>query len=364
MASTRCRNGKWTALYRDRAGDQKSAGTYGTKKIAQAKANAAEALEASGQDAKLVLGSPEMLPTLTRRGHVTVEGYGPEWLAGHRLEDTSRESYGFMLKHIYSGLGSVPVHDLDAPKVRSFIRALEGKMSGATVGHVLTVLRELCQTAVQDGILGRDPTQGIKIADRRAREMRILMPDEYRRVLAGIEPHYSLLVRTLISTGLRWGEAIALRPDDVIQRTDGRWIIRVRRTIAEVGGRQTERPYGKTARSMRDVTINDDLARDLTSAVRSNGHIFTAARGGRLQRSNFRRVWIKALGKAGVQGVRVHDLRHTSASWAVSNGADLVTVRDRLGHTSIKTTSRYLHVMPGKRDSALDALERAMAAAS
>lgn len=85
MASTRCRNGKWTALYRDRAGDQKSAGTYGTEKLAQAKANAAEALEASGQNAKLVLNGPELLLAPARRGHVTIAGYGPEWLAGHRL---------------------------------------------------------------------------------------------------------------------------------------------------------------------------------------------------------------------------------------------------------------------------------------
>jgi integrase len=360
MASTRCRNGKWTALYRDRAGDQKSAGTYGTKKIAQAKANAAEALEASGQDAKLVLGSPEMLPTLTRRGHVTVEGYGPDWLAGHRLEDTSRESYGFMLKHIYSGLGSVPVRDLDAPKVRSFIRALEGKMSGATVGHVMTVLRELCKTAVEDRILIKDPTEGIKIADRRAREMTILTPAEYWRVLAAIEPGYQLLVRTLISTGLRWGECIALRPDDIIQDGD-RWSIKVRRTIAEVGGKQSERDYGKTAKAMRSITIDADLASELTACPQ--GHIFTAARGGRLQRSNFRRVWIKALDQAGVKGVRVHDLRHTHASWLVNNGADLVSVRDRLGHTDIKTTSRYLHAIPRQRDGNLDALGRALAAA-
>jgi site-specific recombinase XerD len=49
-------------------------------------------------------------------------------------------------------------------------------------------------------------------------------------------------------------------------------------------------------------------------------------------------------------------------STSFNNGADLVSVRDRLGHTDLKTTSRYLHVVPGERDKALDALERAMAA--
>lgn len=362
MASVRCRNGKWTALYRDRAGDQKSAGTYGTKKIAQAKANAAEALEASGQDAKLILGSPEIIPTTSRRGQVTVEGYGPGWLAGHGLKETSTESYAYMLKHVYAGLGTVPLRDLNALKVETFIRHLEGQMSGATVGHVMTVLRELCKTAVRHGILAKDPTEGIKITGCRAREMTILSPAEYRRVLAAIEPGYQLLVRTLVSTGLRWGECIALRPDDITQDGGGQWSIRVRRTIAEVGGRQSERDYGKTARAMRSITIDADLAAELT-AQNHAVHIFTAARGGRLQRSNFRRVWIKALDQAGVKGVRVHDLRHTHASWLVNNGANLVSVRDRLGHTDIKTTSRYLHAIPGQRDGNLDALDRALAAA-
>lgn len=116
-----------------------------------------------------------------------------------------------------------------------------------------------------------------------------------------------------------------------------------RRTVArrEVGGRQTERDYGKTVRSMRSVSITDDLASDLGSA-KGNGHIFTATRGGKLARSNFRRIWLAACAEAGVKGVRVHDLRHTHASWLVNNCADLIAVRDRLGHSDLKTTSRYL----------------------
>src|SRR6185437_8548323 len=217
------------------------------------------------------------------------------------------------------------------------------------------------KTAIADKILTSDPTSNVKIADRRAREMRILSKDEYKRMMAVIDPVFSLLLRTLVSTGLRWGECIALKSDDVIQRTDGKWVIKVRRTIAEVNGQQYERNYGKTARAMRDVTIDAELA-SLLTAKGSGARIFTAHRGGMLSRSNFRRTWVKALADAGVSGVRVHDCRHTHASWLVNNGADLLTVRDRLGHTDLKTTSRYLHTMESETDAALDALERAMAA--
>ena len=132
----------------------------------------------------------------------------------------------------------------------------------------------MCQTAVQDELLDRDPTTGIKVRDQRAREMTILTPAEARRVLAAIDAHFQLLVRTLLDTGLRWGECIALRADDIVRGDDGVWAIRVRRTIAEVNGRQTERPYGKTSATMRDVEIEDDLADELRSAAEGNGHVF------------------------------------------------------------------------------------------
>ena len=183
MASARERNGRWTALYRDASGAQRSAGTHHTQKAALKAAIAAEAIEATGRDAKRALAGPTHLYADERRGHVTVNGYAPGWLAGHRLEETSRDSYGFMIKHIIKGLGDVPVRDLDGPRVREFVRALEASgMSGATAGHVLTVLREMCRTAVADGLLDRDPSAGVKVANRRAREMTILSP-------AAVPPH-------------------------------------------------------------------------------------------------------------------------------------------------------------------------------
>jgi len=367
MASVQQRGDKFTARYRDRSGKQCSAGTYDSRKKAQAQADAAEAIEKSGRDAHMVMAEPEMLLPSAKKGHVTIAGYGPQYLSRADIRDTTRESYGCMLLHVYRGLGTVPVKDLNGGMVRDFINGLEGTMSPATRGSVLTVLRALCLMARQDGILDHDPTAGIRVKDQRAREMTILTAAESRRILAAIQPRYTLLVRTMLDTGLRWGEAIALRPDDIVE-SEGIWAIRVRRTIAEVGGKQTERNYGKTSTSMRDVEIEAELAADLIGDVAHNGHIFTAARGGRLQKSNFRRIWLMACKAAGVKGVRVHDLRHTHASWLVNADWDesptavLIKVGKRLGHTDIKTTSRYLHVVQGNRGSVLDALRRAKAA--
>jgi integrase len=81
---------------------------------------------------------------------------------------------------------------------------------------------------------------------------------------------------------------------------------------------------------------------------------------GHISRDWFRvQVWVPALKRAGITfHVRPHDLRHAHASWLLAGGADLQTVKDRLGHGSISTTEKYLHTLPDADDSALDAFDR------
>jgi len=70
-------------------------------------------------------------------------------------------------------------------------------------------------------------------------------------------------------------------------------------------------------------------------------------------------IWKPAVTAAGLDfNVRVHDLRHAHASWLLAGGADIQTVKERLGHGSLRTTEKYLHTLPDTDDTALDALRR------
>jgi hypothetical protein len=150
MASVRIRNGRAIGLYRTRDGKQRSAGTYKTERDALNAAIAAEEMERRGRDGSAILetSKQEVVYPARKRGQLTVAGYAQTWLDGYalekELEPTSRESYGFMLKHIVRGLGTVILADLDKARVKAFFAGLQRQgMSAATRGHVLTVLRAL-----------------------------------------------------------------------------------------------------------------------------------------------------------------------------------------------------------------------------
>jgi len=121
MAGVRDRNGRYLGYYKVN-GKQKTAGTFDTYD---------EALHA----AKLAEASRPVKDTAVRpatvRGKLTVAGYMPVFLAGHKLREISRESYTMRAKHVIDHLGSIPLEDLKPADVRTFARKLELR-SGAS----------------------------------------------------------------------------------------------------------------------------------------------------------------------------------------------------------------------------------------
>lgn len=84
--------------------------------------------------------------------------------------------------------------------------------------------------------------------------------------------------------------------------------------------------------------------------------VFYRADGGKTKPIDHR--FRRAIRAAGIADFHIHDLRHTFASWLVSEGVDLIKVRDLLGHTSISMTERYAHLMPNRLEAAVSVLDR------
>jgi integrase len=212
-------------------------------------------------------------------------------------------------------------------------------LSDATVSATLDLAR---------GILGKEACADVKFRIKDRRERMPVTRKQAEDIEAAIHPRYKLLVRTAFATGCRWGELIAIRGTDVEQRGTG-YVLKVRRTVIEVNGERSERPYGKSAKAKRDITIPESLAHDLMAFGAEL--CFLNARRGFLRRNSFRsEYWLRAVRKGGIPGFRVHDMRHSAISWWANSGIPLADVRDRAGHSSISVTNTYIHVMPSDAD--------------
>jgi integrase len=185
-------------------------------------------------------------------------------------------------------------------------------------------------------------------------DMRILTPDEFSVLIKGIHEHYRPLVRFLFGTGCRWGEAVALEVGDVRLPN-----VTIRR--AEKYSPGEYRVAGpKTKRGRRTIALPVEIQADLKSLTEgreSDALVFTAPEGGRVRHRTFwDRYWREAAEKVPAPRPRIHDLRHSHASWLLGRGVPIHVVQARLGHESIKTTvDTYSHLLPDAQKMAADA---------
>lgn len=175
------------------------------------------------------------------------------------------------------------------------------------------------------------------------------------------------MILFLAYTGLRLGEALALRVSDLDLRHMRVSVSRTL-TVARDSKREVEgSPKSGRARRVPVPMFLKDGLRALVRGRAGSDYLFRSPRGGRWSETNWRnRVWRPALSAAGldrVDGLTPHSLRHTYASLAIANGADVKTLQNAMGHSSAAMTlDIYADLWPDRLDDVTSAIERAHAA--
>ncbi len=165
--------------------------------------------------------------------------------------------------------------------------------------------------------------------------------------------------------GLRWSEVAGLR----VGRIDfNRKTIEIAETCAEVSGKVVFAPV-KTRSSRRTLNVPPFVLNMLDEHLKTRGRpgtdelVFVAPEGGPLRRSTFRtRFFDPAVNRAELDGLTFHGLRHTAAGLLIEAGAHIETIKQRLGHSSIRVTSDvYGSVLPSVDEGVTTALEQRFA---
>jgi integrase len=214
--------------------------------------------------------------------------------------------------------------------------------------------------AVEAGYLPRNPAAIKGAGIERAAEMRHLSIPQLTALADAVPARYRALILVAGFGGLRWAELVGLRRRHVDLAGARLYVVE---QAAEVAGKFiTGRP--KTEAGRRVVTLPTLAVTALAghleryAAPGPDGLVFLSARGKHLARSSFRRlVWLPAMRRVCLDGLRVHDLRHTAATLAAATGATTKELMERMGHTSPRVALRYQHVMADRQAALAAALD-------
>lgn len=319
---------------------------------------------------------------IPRGGQVTLNAFLDGWWPHYErsLKDTSAHSEGARIRnHIRPLLGEYVLDDLDSLVILQWLadlsdgygpwvgRGARKALAPKTVHNCHGLLHTILDAAVGARRIGINPCGATSksLPAREHKEMRFLTDPEIARLIAAMPEHWRPLVLLLVATGLRWGEAIGLK----VKRVDllaARPQLRVEEQLQERPGHGSDVYFSspKSVRSRRTVSFTTKVALALTALVAGKDGdevVFTTATGLMIRTRNFRRIWTKACERAGLAGLRVHDLRHTHAAMLISANRPLSAISRRLGHSSIAVTDAlYGHLREEVDDGILAAIEVAL----
>jgi integrase len=328
-----------------------------TMRAAHAKATALRERHARGEN---ISDKARTLSQLLDDWIATLERQG-------KAENTLLAYRNIIKNHLKPKMGATPVPKLRARDIQKVFNELADQFASSTMQSYKSVLVSALDMAIEQDERTDNPAARIRIPKQKRTPGRSLSPDEVRAVRQALGGHrYGLAVELALTAGLRRGEISGLRWEDFdeqlgtlliqrqIQREHKQWV-----AIAPKDNSERMLSLGpKMAAALRQHRWAQAEERDAMGWPDS-GYIFVSVRNGGVCPPGTIYNAFKAIAKAaGTAPATLHHCRHTAASKLLSEGEDLATVAEVLGHASASVTAKvYSHALPHKVAGASRRLE-------
>ena len=287
-----------------------------------------------------------------------------EWLT-HHIDSLSGVTEGTIKRYrsiaaniAERKIGQLPINEVEEKHIVAWVREREREgRKGKTIRNEHAVISAALARAAKEGKVRINVAKGVKIADSVREEMTILLPAEFQILTSRIPstmPVERALVRFLYGTGARFSEATAIRVSDH-RKAETPPTVSIVRAWKYTGGKP-ELGVPKTRMGRRTISLGAEVHRDLLElgkGKRSGDRMFSYD-GEPVTHQRFWELWRGWIDDKGHEGSpplgkspRIHDLRHSHASWMIGRGVNMLDLQHRLGHESIQTTAgTYGHMMP------------------
>jgi len=301
------------------------------------------------------------------------------WLkdyASMNTTDRTQESYYSIVEtHLIPALGRIPLTDLQAQHVQSYYSSKladgradgKGGLSARSVVYHHRILSKALDYAVKMGLVVRNVDNVVQPPRVARATMRTLSLEEVTRFLeAAQDTDYYVYFSTLLYTGLRRGELLALRWRNLDLEAGTLTVVE---TAYRLGNGDYIIKEPKTPQSRRTVTLPPSLVElfkayladqellriQLGVSLNADDFVFIRPDGSPINPNAVTLAFRRIIKKAGLKALRIHDLRHTHASLMLKAGINPKVVSERLGHANIGITlDIYSHVLPGLQEAAAE----------
>jgi integrase len=257
-----------------------------------------------------------------------------------------RSSDAVSIKHLNEFFGAIELSKLTQEMIESYIAYRRRQKiqdrgcfpAPASINRELSCLRTLLTKAVEWGKLKANPCAKVRKLKENNQRARFLTKPEIERLLSVCQGKLRLAISILINTGMRKGELLGLK-----------WVdLDFDRSLITLLNTKNGKP--------RHIPMNDVVKQAFLQIRLKKGISSLVFPGSKGKMWDFRTSFEIARKKAGLSDVRLHDLRHTFASHLCMSGADLMTVKELLGHSTLVMTQRYSHLTDRHKAQAVQKL--------
>ena len=268
--------------------------------------------------------------------------FSKEYLEWAKANKRSWDRDEIMIKNLMPTFGHLRLADTTPRLVETYKTKRATQVSKSTVNREVALLKRISNLAVEWNIIELNPIAKVKMFKEPPPQSFFLTQEEAERLVEVCRPPFRWIVITALHTGMRRNEILFLKWEHVDL---------VRRKIHVLVTKNGE---------PRIVDMDDTVFNMLNSIPRKSEYIFAQENG--KPYADIKRPWSRAKERAGIS-CRFHDLRHTFASHLVMQGVDLLTVKELLGHKSLKMVERYAHLSDEHRRNAVQLLDNALTGA-
>jgi integrase len=305
----------------------------------------------------------------------TVKQYLEYWLEDvhkAKLRLGSYDAYRTILnRHLIPELGHIRLQKLTTQLVQSFYAKKQKQgYSASRVRAIHVVLHKSLEHAKRIKLVGSNVCDGVELPRSEQHEIQPLTPEQARLLLQKVREHHLEALLTLaLTTGMRKGEILALRWQDInLQKGN----LQIRRTLSYMAHYGFKEGEPKTAKSKRTIalpqfvietlkrhsTLQREARLQASEAWDEHDLVFPNKHGGFIVPMTLANHFTRLLVEIGLPHIRFHDLRHSAATLLLSMGVPAKVVQEILGHSTFSTTmDRYSHVLPSMQQEAMEKMD-------